>query len=155
MTSIQPQLAKLPTTVRKPDTLGIRIKKRRRLFTVAAVLVVLAISDFLVMRGASEVQPALIRGWRLFLYVLLALYLARGSSSARWATAILSGITALAGVVAVTLLTITDILGPNFRYLLVWFGVLTVAHGIIAAFLWSSTGVTREVRRSEHVSEEK
>lgn len=149
------QTAKLPQTTAKPDTLKVRMKKRRRLLSVAAVLVVLAISDFIVMRGAGDIEPPLVQGWRLFITVVVALYLARGTSSARWLVVILSVLTSLVGVVAVGLLAITGALDPAFRYLLWWFGFLAFAHAIVAYFLAYSQGVAREVRRLENEAEPK
>lgn len=147
-------LAKLPPTTAKPDTLAIRIKKRRRILSVSGALVVLAIGDFLIMRGAGEIEPPLVRGWRLFLTCLLALYLARGTNSARWFTVLLTTLATLVGFVAVTLLVVTDILGPSFRYLIVWLGFLTFAYAILSAFLSFSPGVAREIRRLENETKE-
>lgn len=143
-------LAKLPPTSSRPESLNIRIKKRRRLLAVAGALVFLAVGDFLIMRGAADIEPTLVRGWRLFLTVLLALFLARGTSSARWLTVILCALATLGGFIATTLLIVTDVLGPDFRYLLFWFGFLTVAYALIATFLGFSPGVSREIRRLEN-----
>lgn len=141
--------AKLPPVPDHPETPGVRLKKRRRLLVVAASLVVIAVGDFLVMSGAGDIEPPLVRGWRLLLTVLLALFLARGTNSARWLTVILTALATLLGIVAVTLLAVTDVLGADYRYLLVWLGVLTLAHAAICVFLAFSPGVSREIRRLE------
>jgi|GEM_PF-3865486 hypothetical protein len=140
---------KLPPVAARPDTLASRLKKRRRLLVVSASLIAIAVADYIVMCGAGDIEPPLARGWRLAVTILLALFLARGTNSARWLTVILATLATFVGIVAVTLLALTDMFGSEYRYLLVWLALMTTAYATIAAFLAFSHGVTREIRRLE------
>ena len=126
------------------------MKKRRRILTVAGLLVVIAVVDFVILdqSGISDGEPLLIRSWRLFLTCLLSFFLALGKNSARWIVIILTGLGALGGFIATALLLASGGVASVGGYpLLVWLVVCTLAYGIISAYLAYSTGVAREIRR--------
>lgn len=126
------------------------MKKRRRILTVAALLVLLAVIDFILLGyiDANETEPVLIRSWRLFLTVLLAIFLALGKNSARWIVIILTGLGALAGFIGAATLAAAGLEGMKHGvFLLTWLSCITVVYAGISAFLAFSSGVRREIRR--------
>ena len=126
------------------------MRKRRRILAVAALLVLIAVIDFILLGhlGVSESEPVLIRSWRLFLTVLLALFLALGKNSARWIVIVLTGLGALGGFVGAATLAVAGLTGVKHgMFLLIWLLCLTIVYGGISAFLAFSSGVAREIRR--------
>jgi len=126
------------------------MKKRRRILTVAGILVAIAVVDFIVLNyaGVGDGEPMLVRTWRLFLTCLLSFFLALGKNSARWLVVILTGLGSLGCFVAASLLLasggVHDEGGP---IIFTWLVIIMISYGIISAYLAYSTGVSREIRR--------
>lgn len=123
------------------------MKKRRRILTVSAVLLLIALIDFFLLRNMGDLEPAMVSGWRLFLTGFLSLLLALGNNSARWITVILCGLGALGGFISLAVLVVSGVLGESANIYLVWLGVVTAAYAYISWFLAFSPGVAREIRR--------
>lgn len=125
------------------------MKKRRRLITVAALLVLLAVVDFVLLLRLEDDTPLLIRSWRLFLTVLLGTFLAMGKNSARWITVILCGLGALGCFMALAMLLVAGAFGQSPAPILAWLVIAMIAYGTISAFLVFNQGVAREIRRAK------
>ena len=123
------------------------MKKRRRLLTVSALLLLIAVMNFVFLQYLDDGEPGLIRGWRLFLTLVLTIFLARGNNSARWITVILTGLGALGGIAGLAIVLLSGVLGSSPVLLLAWLVLMTVAYAAISAFLAFSEGIAREIRR--------
>ncbi len=123
------------------------MKKRRRLITVSAILIIIAVINFALLQYLDDGESGLIRGWRLFLTLILSIFLIRGNNSARWITVILTGLGALGGLMALALLFLSGALHATPALLLSWLIFLTVAYTALSAFLAFSEGIAREIRR--------
>ena len=123
------------------------MKKRRRLITVSVVFLLISIIDFAVLRYVDIGEPGLVSGWRLFLTLVLCLLIVSGNNSARWISAILSGLATLGGIMAFAIFFLSGKLGAMPPAFLAWLGVETVAYACVAAFLVFSEGIEREIRR--------
>ena len=123
------------------------MKKRRRLITVSAILIIIAVINFALLQYLDDGESGLIRGWRLFLTLILSIFLIRGNNSARWITVILTGLGALGGLMALALLFLSGALRATPALLLSWLIFLTVAYTALSAFLAFSEGIAREIRR--------
>jgi peptidoglycan/LPS O-acetylase OafA/YrhL len=122
------------------------MKKRRRLITIAILLVVIAALNMVILQNTNAGEPPLISGWRLFLTLILSLFLALGKNTARWITAILTGLGSLGGIAGLAMLIAAKIEVPALIY--VWMAAMTVLYAGIFAFLVFSPGVAREIRRA-------
>lgn len=123
------------------------MKRRRRILTVAGVLVALALVDFILSMSGDSGEPRIIGVWRFLITLLLAFFLARGKNSARWLTVMTTGFSAVGGFMFMAILLASREMPEGSGYLFVGVGVLTILYGAIAAFLAFSSGVTREIRR--------
>ena len=123
------------------------MKKRRRLITVSAILIIIAVINFALLQYLDDGESGLIRGWRLFLTLILSIFLIRGNNSARWITVILTGLGALGGLMALALLFLSGALHATPALLLSWLIFLTVAYTALSAFIAFSEGIAREIRR--------
>ena len=124
------------------------MKKRRRLTIVAALLVAAAVADFVVFAQLESTESVLLRGWRLFLTVVIAVFLAGAKNTARWLAATITGLAGLATFVALSVLMLKGGFASMPRPILSWLCVTTILYTTIAAFLALSPGVTREIRRA-------
>lgn len=122
-------------------------KKRRRTFTIALLLVVLAVVNFLLTDLITPDAPAGPQVFRLVLMLLLALFLALGKNWARWVAVVLTGLGAVVCLIAAGLMSMTELSAGN---LLIAAGMLVamLIYGGISVFLATSQGVTREIRRA-------
>ncbi len=123
------------------------MKRRRRILTVAGVLMAIALVDFLLFIDVDYGEPKMISIWRLFVTGLLAYFLAMGKNFARWITVVLTGLGAIAGFLGISIFLVSGDFPPGSVYLLIWLGITTVTYALISAFLAFSAGVTREIRR--------
>jgi hypothetical protein len=122
------------------------MRKRRRLVAVAALLVTIAALNMFILSEMEGGDPPLVRGWRLFLTVLLALFLALGKNTARWIIVVLTGFGALGGIAGVAVLIAADTGLPIS--VVVWLSIMTVLYTGISAYLVFSSGIAREIRRA-------
>jgi hypothetical protein len=122
------------------------MKKRRRLIAVAVLLVAIAVLDLLLLSQMEAGDPPLIRGWRCFLTVVLAVFLALAKNTARWITVILTGLGAIAGTAGLAIFIAADTHLP--LAIIVWMAIMTLLYAGISAFLAFSPGVAREIRRA-------
>lgn len=122
------------------------MKKRRRHIAVAVVLVAIAVVDVLVLSQMEAGDPPLIRGWRCFLTVILAVFLALAKNTARWITVILTGLGAIGGTAGVAIFIAADAHLPIA--VVVWLAIMTVLYAGISAYLAFSPGIAREIRRA-------
>jgi peptidoglycan/LPS O-acetylase OafA/YrhL len=122
------------------------MKKRRRLVTVAVLLVAIAALNVVILSEMEGGDPPLVRAWRLFLTVILALFLALGKNTARWIIVILTGLGALGGIAGVAILIAADIGLPIS--IVAWLSIMTLLYTAISAYLAFSSGIAREIRRA-------
>ena len=122
------------------------MKKRRRLVTVAVLLVAIAALNVVILSEMEGGDPPLVRAWRLFLTVILALFLALGKNTARWIIVILTGLGALGGIAGVAILIAADARLPFS--IVAWLSIMTLLYTGISAYLAFSSGIAREIRRA-------
>jgi peptidoglycan/LPS O-acetylase OafA/YrhL len=122
------------------------MKKRRRLVTVAVLLVAIAALNVVILSEMEGGDPPLVRAWRLFLTVILALFLALGKNTARWIIVILTGLGALGGIAGIAILIAADIGLPIS--IVAWLSIMTLLYTAISAYLAFSSGIAREIRRA-------
>lgn len=125
------------------------MKRRRRILSVSAILVLLAVIDFAIMLGAGNNEPMIVGIWRMFLTLLLAAFLASGNNFTRWITVILMGLGAFGGMIAIPFLIFSGSFGPGYGLRIGWLVLTTVSYAAIGGFLALSKGVSREIRRAE------
>jgi hypothetical protein len=123
------------------------MKRRRRILTVAGLLVIIALIDFVLLMSVGSDEPNLMSLWRLVLTGVLSVFLALGKNSARWVTVVLTALGAFGGFMITAILLVSGNIPEGSGLLIAWVVVVTVAYGAISAFLAFSSGVTREIRR--------
>jgi len=122
--------------------------KCRRLSAVALLLVAAGVVDFVLFAQLEEGAPFLLRGWRLFLTLVLAVFLALGKKTARNIAVIYGIVVALATAVALSLVLLKGAHTRMSGAFLGWLALSVLLYAAAAAFLALSPKVSREIRRA-------
>lgn len=127
------------------------MKKRRRILTVAGVLLLIAMVNLALISG-TEMEPITVSVWRLVVSGVLAFFLVLGKNSARWITVVVTAIGAFQALVATSMLLIEGPVEGDAVFVVSWFLLVTLMYGTTSGFLAFSTGVSREIRdTSDHI----
>lgn len=126
------------------------MRKRRRLITVASILVLTALLNDLAV--SYYFGDAL--GARDFIRFGLTLLLALGLVAAQeWARLLTVGLSALGAIVSISTVFVVQVYNDDtgpWTPIHYWIVILAAVYGFISIFLFTSKGVTREIQRAHH-----
>ncbi|MDR1304238.1 MAG: hypothetical protein LBK76_03345 [Verrucomicrobiales bacterium] len=123
------------------------MKKRKRVITIAILLVLIGITNTILLLGVLSQEELPFTLWKLAALIFVSTALAMGYNWARWLSVILSGLIGICLIIAMLSILGEKSYLPNRELPMSWFITVSMAYLAISGYLMFSSNINREITR--------